>query len=139
MGRAKEQFKTSKGKYVSPAPIEGKLASFNRVEAWMVTGSGYPQPFAIGMLPLGQWEVLKDSNLRSAFTHDLQAHFNAVNEQLDPHERLDCITIVSEQWTVEAGFVTPTLKLKRNVLEKYYGPRFDTWLAGKSAIVWHQG
>jgi long-chain acyl-CoA synthetase len=139
VGRAKEQFKTSKGKYVSPAPIEGKLASFNRVEAWMVSGSGFPQPFAIGMLPLGQWEVLKDANLRSAFTQDLHAHFKAVNDQLDPHERLDCIAIVSEQWTVEAGFVTPTLKLKRNVLEKYYGPRFDTWLAGKSAIVWHQG
>ena len=55
VGRAKEQFKTSKGKYVAPAPIECKLAAFNRLEAVMVSGVAFPQPFALAMLPAGQW------------------------------------------------------------------------------------
>jgi hypothetical protein len=43
-----------------------------------------------------------------------------VNAQFDPHERLDFVAIVPEQWTVESGFVTPTLKIKRNVVEQHY-------------------
>lgn len=138
VGRAKEQFKTSKGKYVAPAPIEGKLAAFTRIEACMVTGVAYPQPFALAMLPAGAWESLRGTDARAAFTGELAAHLAAVNEQLDPHERLEFIAVVPEQWTVESGFVTPTLKLKRNVVEKHYTPYFDRWAKARRPIVWHE-
>jgi long-chain acyl-CoA synthetase len=137
VGRAKEQFKTSKGKYVAPAPIEGKLSAFTRIEACMVTGLAFPQPFAVAMLPAGQWNALQAGDARNAFTDQLSAHVAKVNEELDPHERLDFIAVVPEQWTVESGFVTPTLKLKRNVVEKHYQPYFEKWAKAKKTVVWH--
>ncbi|MFZ9511495.1 MAG: AMP-binding protein [Burkholderiaceae bacterium] len=142
VGRAKEQFKTSKGKYVSPAPIEGKLAAFTRIEAVMVSGGSggvFAQPFALAMLPLGAWESLRAGPARQAFSDELLAHLNKVNTELDPHERLDFIAVVPEQWTVEAGFVTPTLKLKRNIIEQHYGPHFEAWAAARKPVVWHEG
>ena len=137
IGRAKEQFKTSKGKYVAPAPIEGKLAAFTKIESCLVSGVAFPQPFALAMLPLGAWDPLKEPAARKAFTEELNAHLKAVNEQLDPHERLDFVAVVPEQWTVESGFVTPTLKIKRNVVEKFYGDQFATWAKRRQTVVWH--
>jgi long-chain acyl-CoA synthetase len=139
IGRAKEQFKTSKGKYVSPAPIESKLGAFTRIEACLVSGVAFPQPFALAMLPAGQWDALKAPDARKEFGDELAAHMQAVNEQLDPHERLDFVVVVPEQWTVESGFVTPTLKIKRNVVEKHYASYFETWAKSKQKVVWHQG
>jgi long-chain acyl-CoA synthetase len=60
-----------------------------------------------------------------------------VNAQFDPHERLDFVAIVPEQWTVESGFVTPTLKIKRNVVEQHYAAHFAGWAALRQAVVWH--
>lgn len=137
IGRAKEQFKTSKGKYVSPAPIETKLGAFTRIEACLVSGVAFPQPFALAMLPAGQWEALKEPEVRQTFESELAAHMQTVNETLDPHERLDFVVVVPEQWTVESGFVTPTLKIKRNVVEKHYGDYFETWAKSKKKVVWH--
>ena len=138
IGRAKEQFKTSKGKYVAPAPIESKLGAFTRIEACMVSGAAFAQPFALAMLPMGQWAAMQDASARQAFNAELKAHLAHVNEQLDPHERLDFIAVVSEQWSVESGFVTPTLKLKRNVLEQHYAAHFEAWAKQRQPIVWHQ-
>ena len=139
VGRAKEQFKTSKGKYVAPAPIEGKLAAFTRIEACMVTGSAYPQPFALAMLPAGTWDAMRKAAAeRDGFTAALAAHLEAINNELDPHERLDFVAVVPEQWTVESGFVTPTLKLKRAALEKHYATHFERWAKQRKAVVWHE-
>jgi long-chain acyl-CoA synthetase len=138
VGRAKEQFKTSKGKYVAPAPIESKLSAFTRIEACMVSGLGFPQPFAVAMLPAGQWDALQAADARKAFSDELAAHLASVNEQLDPHERLDFVAIVPEQWTVESGLVTPTLKLKRNVVEKHYEAFFTQWAKTRKPVVWHE-
>jgi len=52
-------------------------------------------------------------------------------------EWLDFVAVVSEQWTVEGGFVTPTLKLKRNVLEKHYEKHFEAWAKQRKPVVWH--
>jgi len=139
IGRAKEQFKTSKGKYVAPAPIEGKLMAFSKIEACMVTGLGFPQPFALAMLPPGRWDALKGPEARKAFTAEFSAHLEKVNAELDPHERLDFVAIVPEQWTIESGFITPTLKLKRNTVEKYYAGCFEQWTKSRSPIIWHKG
>jgi long-chain acyl-CoA synthetase len=136
VGRAKEQFKTSKGKYVSPAPIESKLGAFTRIEACMVTGVSFTQPFALAMLPAGKWETLKNPDARKEFSDELAEHVKAVNTQLDPHERLDFVVVVPDQWTVENGFVTPTLKIKRNVVEKHYADYFETWAGQRKSVVW---
>jgi len=138
VGRAKEQFKSSKGKYVAPSPIESKLSAFTKIEACMVTGVAFPQPFALAMLPLGRWDALKGREARTEFTQELSAHLKVVNAQLDPHERLDFVAVVPEQWSVESGFVTPTLKIKRNVVEKHYEGHFEKWAKVRKDVVWHE-
>lgn len=105
----------------------------------MVSGVAFPQPFAVAMLPAGQWDALKAASARKTFADELAAHLTAVNEQLDPHERLDFVAIVPEQWTVESGLVTPTLKLKRNVVEKHYEAYFEKWAKVRKSVVWHDG
>jgi long-chain acyl-CoA synthetase len=136
VGRAKEQFKTSKGKYVAPGPIEGKLSAFTKIEACMVSGVSFSQPFAIAMLPPGHWTALQAAEPHKAFTDELAAHIKTVNAELDPHERLDFVVVVPDQWTVESGFVTPTFKLKRNVLEKHYASHFENWINERKSVIW---
>ena len=134
-GRAKEQFKTSKGKYVAPAPIENKLGAHPKIEACCVTGVSFPQPFAIVMLPLGEYERCREPAARGELTRSLQAHLEAVNPQLDPHEQLEFLAVVPEQWTVDNGFITPTFKVKRAVIEQHYGRYFKDWELQKQPIL----
>lgn len=136
-GRAREQFKTSKGKFVSPAPIENKLQQHDKIEACCVAGVSFPQPFALVMLPQEALDAVKASvNAKESISRSLTEHLEAVNAQIDPHERLDFLVVVAEQWTVENGLVTPTLKVKRNEIEKVYGAAFERWAAQKAAVVW---
>jgi long-chain acyl-CoA synthetase len=135
-GRAKEQFKTSKGKYVAPAPIENKLGAHPKVEACCVTGVSFPQPFALLMLSQAEWERCRDQGARAELTQSLAAHLDRVNAQLDPHEQMDFVAVIPEQWTVDNGFITPTFKVKRPVIEKHYGEYFEHWAGRGEPVVW---
>lgn len=136
-GRAKELFKTSKGKYVSPAPIENKLQTHPQIEACCVTGVNFPQPFALIMTPLEvAEEVRRDVNRKEALARSLTEHLETLNQQLDAHEQLEFLAVVSEQWTVENGLVTPTLKIKRSEIESLYRRRFEAWAEQRAAVIW---
>ena len=135
-GRAKEQFKTSKGKYVAPAPIENRLTTHPKVEACCVTGVAFPQPFAVLMLNLAEWERCREAQARAELTRSLAEHLAMVNAQLDPHEQMDFVVVVPEQWTVDNGFITPTFKVKRPVIEKHYGEYFERWAQHRQPVIW---
>ena len=60
-----------------------------------------------------------------------------VNNQLDPHERLASLVVCKEPWGVENGLVTPTLKLKRNEIEKHYEADLPEWAASRGVIWEH--
>jgi long-chain acyl-CoA synthetase len=136
-GRAKEQFKTSKGKYVAPAPIENRLAAHSQIEACCVAGAGFGQPFALLMLPADvAARAQADVNVRESLSASFAELLEQVNAALDAHEQLDFLVVVREQWTVENGFLTPTLKIKRAQIEKAYGARFEDWVARRQAVVW---
>jgi len=66
----------------------------------------------------------------------LERELVRINQQLDPHELLSCLVIDHKPWTVESGFITPTLKVKRNQIEAVYGPSFETWSELYKSIVW---
>ena len=138
-GRVKDLFKTSKGKYVSPAPIEDKLVMNGAVEACVVTGANLGQPLGIVMLNAEAAQRAGDATQRQAMEVSLSAHLDAVNARLDPHEQLDCIVVVSNPWTVENGFITPTFKVKRNRIEEAYGSMFERWSSAHKPVVWYQG
>ena len=135
-GRVKDLFKTSKGKYVAPAPIEDRLVTNPSVEACCVVGANYPQPFAMLMLNADAAAKSREATGRAALEDAMANHLLTVNHGLDPHEQLEVLILVTEPWTVENGLITPTFKIKRNVLETRYAANFDKWTSSDRKIVW---
>jgi long-chain acyl-CoA synthetase len=135
-GRLKDLFKTSKGKYVAPAPIEDRLVANGAVEACVVTGANLGQPLGIVMLNADAAQRAGADGGRDALGAALAAHLDAVNAGLDPHEQLDCLVVVSEPWTVDNGFITPTFKVRRNRIDEAYGAMFERWVGARQRIVW---
>jgi long-chain acyl-CoA synthetase len=136
-GRVKELFKTSKGKYVAPAPIENKLNNHPKVEVVCVTGSGEPQPFALFMLSLDAVKELSKGELdKETLTNEIKDLLKSVNATLEDHERLDYVVVVKDQWTMENGFLTPTMKIKRNIIEDRYLKNGEQWVAQKQKVIW---
>jgi long-chain acyl-CoA synthetase len=137
VGRVKDLFKTSKGKYVTPAPIEDKLVTHAAVEACCVTGANLGQPVALVMLNMEAVQRVADPAARSALEASLGTHLQRINESLDPHERLDCLVVITEAWTVANDLVTPTLKVKRNRIEAVYAQHYERWISQRRAVIWH--
>jgi len=135
-GRAKELFKTSKGKYVAPAPIESKLSTHPKIEAVCVMGANQGQPCAVAMLSPEALRDLADAGKREQLAHSLRAHLDKINPTLDPHEQLDFIAVATDTWNVENGFLTPSMKIKRNKIEDAYGKYLDGWYGKKQPVVW---
>ncbi|AYC33375.1 AMP-binding protein [Pseudomonas cavernae] len=136
-GRIKEIFKTSKGKYVAPAPIENRLAVYPHIEQVCVVGDGLPQPMALCVLSqAGRQEAAGSS--RGELENSLRSLLDEVNKALDKHERLLTLVLVKETWAVENGFLTPTLKIKRAVVESAYGAHFQHWLDRRETVLWHE-
>ena len=135
-GRVKDLFKTSKGKYVAPAPIEDRLVMNGALEACVVTGANLGQPLGIVMLNAEAAQRSKSTSERAALESSLSAHLDAVNARLDPHEQLDCLVVVTTPWSVENGFITPTFKVKRNRVEEVYGPMYERWTGSRQRVVW---
>ncbi len=134
-GRVKDLFKTSKGKYVAPAPIEDKLGMHPAVEACMVAGANLGQPLGIVMLSPDAAQRTGTDADRQQLMVQLTEHLDDINKRLDPHEQLDCLVVVKTAWTVDNGFITPTFKVKRNRVEEVYGPHFEDWVEKRKKIV----
>jgi long-chain acyl-CoA synthetase len=137
-GRVKDIFKTGKGKYVAPAPIEDKLVMHGAVEACCVTGANLGQPLAIVMLNMEAAQRAIDAAERAALEASLTTHLESINALLDPHERLDCLVVVTQPWTVESGLITPTFKVRRNRIEDVYAPHYERWVVERRAVIWHE-
>jgi long-chain acyl-CoA synthetase len=138
VGRVKDLFKTGKGKYVAPAPIEDKLVTHAAVEACCVTGANLGQPVALVMLNAEAIQRAIDTAARAALEESLALHLRDVNALLDPHEQLDCLVVVSDGWTVDNDLVTPTFKVKRNRIEAVYAQYYERWVAERKAVVWQR-
>ncbi|WP_428617705.1 AMP-binding protein, partial [Shewanella sp.] len=119
-GRVKDNFKTAKGKYVAPVPIERKLAQDPHVELICIIGSGLPHPVALVQLSEGA-SLQPKEEVRAS----LKATLDSVNPHLESHETVDAIIVVTEAWDVDNDVLTPTLKIKRHVLEQRYSAKVD--------------
>ncbi|WP_374675305.1 AMP-binding protein [Ideonella sp.] len=134
-GRVKDLFKTSKGKYVAPAPIEDRLVMHTSIEACCVTGANLGQPLGIVMLNAEAVTQARNGG-RADLEASLAAHLKAVNAGLDPHEQLDCLVVVTEPWTVDNGVITPTFKVKRNRVEELYATSYERWANSRQPVLW---
>jgi long-chain acyl-CoA synthetase len=137
IGRVKEQFKTSKGKYVSPTPIEKLLSAHPGIEACCVMGAGMPYPFALILLAQDMRESAATADGQRLVQQSLEALLNRVNTQLEAHERLSFLVVTPGPWTIANGLLTPTMKLKRNLLEAAYSKYVEEWKTANGLIIWH--
>ena len=115
-GRLKELFKTGKGKYVAPVPIESLLLENPDIEQICVTGVGLPQPVAVVVL----WEHVHNVAQNDQTKQQLAETLKNTNSRLESHERLSHIVVARDPWTIENDMLTPTMKIKRNLVEKKY-------------------
>jgi long-chain acyl-CoA synthetase len=125
-GRVKDIFKTSKGKYIAPAPIEGEIAKNLWVEQVCLMGSNMDQPLAlIELSPAAREQP------QAQITADLAQTLQQLNARLEAHERLSHFIVVREAWTVDNGCMTPTMKIRRNVLEARFADQLGELHAGR--------
>ena len=136
-GRLKDLFKTSKGKYVVPAPIEDQLIMIEGVEACCVVGANLSSPLGLLMLSLDTVERCANPVERKNLEEQTALRLAEINARLDAHERLSCLILVTTPWTIESGFLTPTLKLKRNHVETVYQDLYESWCAIGRPVLWH--
>ena len=135
-GRVKDLFKTNKGKYVAPAPIEDKLVMHEAVEACVVTGANLGHPLGIVMLNAEAVARTADPAGRAELEASLDKHLKDINVTLDPHEQLRCLVVVTSAWTVENDIITPTFKVKRNRIEDVYSASYERWESSGKKIIW---
>ncbi|HXD05873.1 MAG TPA: AMP-binding protein [Burkholderiaceae bacterium] len=138
-GRIKDLFKTSKGKYVAPAPIEDRLAAHPAIEACVVLGAFLPQPIAIALLGAESLaRAAPGTPARADLEASLEQHVARVNDVADPHERLAQLILTSEPWTVDNGLVTPTLKVRRARVEEVYASELARANGAARIVTWAQ-
>jgi long-subunit acyl-CoA synthetase (AMP-forming) len=137
-GRIKELFKTSKGKYVHPVPLENRINASPCVEQSMVAGTGHPQPFAVVMLAERLRHRRDDPAVRREVDEELAHLIEEINAQVAVFERLRFIAVAADEWTIEDGQLTPTMKIRRPRLEQMYEPLYEQWYASGEPVIWQQ-
>jgi long-chain acyl-CoA synthetase len=135
-GRAKELFKTAKGKYVAPAPIENKLNMHPMVEIAMVSGVGQPAAYGLLVLEEGLRARQDDPAVRQQVEAELGKLLKDVNASVADYEQLAMLVVSREPWTIENSCLTPTMKLKRGRVEALAAPRVEEWYESKRSVVW---
>ncbi|HRD99047.1 MAG TPA: AMP-binding protein [Rubrivivax sp.] len=135
-GRAKEIFKTAKGKYVAPAPLENSLNAHPMVEMSLVSGVGQPAAYAYVLLA----EHLRPHQTEPAVRAQVQAAMEellaTVNRGQPDYAQLRMIVIAREPWSIENGFLTPTMKIKRSRIEAAIAPEVESWYAQSGRVLW---
>lgn len=134
--RKKEIFKLSGGKYIAPQMIENKLKTSELIEQAMVIGAN--QKFASALISpcfpiLHDWaaenklhyENNKELIQLPEVIHEIQKEVAKVNKTLGSHEQINRIRLVCDEWTPASGELSPTLKLKRNVVAQKYQHLID--------------
>lgn len=130
-GRIQDAFKTSKGKYVVPSPIEWKFGTNENIEQIVVVGLGLAQPMAL--IKLSEIGKAKSTSEVEA---ELLPELQRVNEELINFQRLSHLVIIQDEWTIENKILTPTLKVKRNLIQEKYQDQFNRWAGQAHKIIW---
>lgn len=129
-GRIKDTFKTAKGKFVVPVPIEHHFSTNPYIEQVMVTGIGLVQPLALISIHN------QHSDDEESIAEKLLNTLEQVNQQVDKHEQISTLVVFKKTWTEESGFFTPTMKIKRHIVDAKFKEHYDKWEADKNTIIW---
>jgi long-subunit acyl-CoA synthetase (AMP-forming) len=135
-GRIKELFKTAKGKYVSPAPIENKLNMHPMIESSIVSGVGQSAPYAMVVLAEDIRSKVNNFEVKAQIERELRELFMTVNEGLVDYEKLRMLVISNEAWSIENGYLTPTIKIKRSRIESSVESQVPSWYEKSDSVFW---
>ena len=135
-GRVKELFKTAKGKYVAPAPIENLINEHPMVELSIVSGVGRPAAFACVVLAETLRPRLSDPDVKAEVEAEMAQVLQRVNSRVAEYERVQMLVIAREPWSIENGCLTPTMKIKRSRIEASVEAELDRWYQSKSPVLW---
>lgn len=130
-GRIKDTFKTAKGKFILPVPMEHKLSRNLLIEQVMITGIGMIQPMALVCLSENACE-LSDEDIANTLLETLES----VNRELESYARISNMVVFRQVWSEDSGFFTPTLKLKRHIVDATFKDNYENWGRSKQSIVW---
>ena len=130
-GRKKDNFKTAKGKFVAPVPIEKKLFEYSRVEMMCLIGLGLPGPILL-VVPHDFPNFDKKRYARTA-----ERVVKRMNKELESHEQIKGVLMIKDPWSIENGILTPTLKIKRHLLEQKYHETGHNWPKDQ-LVVWEE-
>ena len=108
-----------------------KLLANTDIEQTCVVGMGIPHPIALITLSDIGKQKTKEELIES-----LAASLDSVNPTLENFERLGKAVIMRENWLVENGLLTPTLKVKRNQVEKIHQAFYPVWFEQKGKVIW---
>lgn len=133
--RKKSVFKLSTGKYVAPQTIENKLVNNGYIEQAVVIG--YKRKFCSALIVPNYENIARRLDLASHSEENdlsendrvrelIQEQVDKVNSQLSPWETVKKFVLLSEQFTIESGELTPTLKVKRPVVHERYQDEIDS-------------
>ncbi|ELR63880.1 Long-chain-fatty-acid--CoA ligase [Photobacterium marinum] len=130
-GRKNDTFKTAKGKFVAPVPIEKRLFELSNIEMMCVVGSGMPGPILLAVpheFPDFDYE---------RYERKITDIINTINVEVESHARIKGVLMIEDPWSIENNLLTPTLKIKRHLLEKKYHDIGANWPKDK-LILWEK-
>ena len=130
-GRVKDAFKTSKGSYVTPNPLEEWIAKNDYVEQVCVAGIEIPQPIALINLSESGKSADK-AKVESSIVNTI----TELNKTRSNFEHISTAVIDTQTWSPENGMLTPTLKIKRGELDDTYGERYLLWHESSAKVEW---
>ncbi len=126
--RKKEIFKTSGGKYIAPAVLESELKKSRFIEQIMVVGESEKMPAALVQVSIefvNEWAKRHHHTIHDISTDEkliarIRKEINYYNRKFGKWEQIKRFEITPDEWTTDAGHLTPTLKMRRKIiLEKY--------------------
>lgn len=131
VGRVKDAFKTSKGSYVVPNPLEEVLMKNDNIEQVCVVGLGIPQPLAL--INLSEQGISANEN---SVKESILASVKNLNQTRSNHEKISTAIIQKDQWSIENDLLTPTLKVKRTNIDQKFGDQYLKWHEDNEAMIW---
>ena len=132
-GRVSDTFKSTKGKFIVPAPIEEILSTSTLLEQVAVVGHNVPQPIALANLSEEGLKLTADE-----VESDLSDLIKHTNEQLMAFQKISTLVIITETWTELNQLLTPTMKVRRAKLHEKYEKHYVAWHEHKHPVIWHK-
>jgi long-chain acyl-CoA synthetase len=136
-GRTKEMFKTSGGKYVVPPLLEGELKQSRFIEQVMVVGEGEKMPAAIiqpNFVFIKDWIERKGHDIGTScediaasqiVIDRIQREVDECNKHFGKWEQIKKFELTPEEWSIDGGQLTPTMKMKRAIIKKIYNDLYE--------------